>query len=592
MSQPHDPHPPSEPAGLTRPPADDDELGRLVRGAAESWAMPSVRLDEAGWRERVRTPRARRVAVLRGWMAILGRAAAASLVLSVSAALLGVWLTRPLGPSSQSQGPSGTNAVAASPRPSHSGPAASPLPKLLVEGDTPSPSQVIVTVDSGFAQVDLTTGTIGNAVASGQYGSVVRRAPDGSVYCLCVSGDTYLGGGYSHVAVTWGRYVDGVAAPAKQVGDYRGAPTPGEEGNPEQPGNVLVRVSFADESGIAFVGWTIHAHPAWKSGLVIVNVTNGSVIQRIDLPDRSDGTATSRTGADAPRIIGTAGPGRLAIARPWYSWSPPTSRNPTYSFGADAFIADRDAGRISNVAPLAAASECGDQLIVSGTLADGSWWLGCAADEFSRAVVRRLGADDHVLGDTQVPTSLDIGDAGGTSMVSHDGSSLFLWNPMSLVLTRVDLATGELTTGTGQVALAADDPLAALGRWLTPSAAAKVLLSSGIALSPDGTRIYALGIASGGSADRLPGSAGLFVFDTASLAQVDHWNATADFVSIAVSADGKFVYAAGSPEMGADGSSTTQAASITVFDATDGSVRLLAGQLGHGFILFPSTILR
>jgi DNA-binding beta-propeller fold protein YncE len=163
---------------------------------------------------------------------------------------------------------------------------------------------------------------------------------------------------------------------------------------------------------------------------------------------------------------------------------------------------------------------------------------------------------------------------------------------MSLVLTRVDLATGELTTGTGQVALAADDPLAALGRWLTPSAAAKVLLSSGIALSPDGTRIYALGIASGGSADRLPGSAGLFVFDTASLAQVDHWNATADFVSIAVSADGKFVYAAGSPEMGADGSSTTQAASITVFDATDGSVRLLAGQLGHGFILFPSTILR
>ena len=207
-------------------------------------------------------------------------------------------------------------------------------------------------------------------------------------------------------------------------------------------------------------------------------------------------------------------------------------------------------------------------------------------------MVRRLSPDDQFRGDTQVETALDSGDFSGTSTVSRDGSALFLWNPMSLALTRVDLETGDVTTGVGRAAAAADGPLSALGRWLTPTAAAKILLSSGIAQSPDGSRIYVLGIASGAGGGDFAGSAGLFVFDASSLAQVDHWAATADFVSLAVSADGRFVYAAGSPETSADGSQTSQAASITVFDASDGSVRLLAGQLGQGFILFPSTIVR
>ncbi|MBI3746362.1 MAG: hypothetical protein HY264_07555 [Chloroflexi bacterium] len=176
--------------------------------------------------------------------------------------------------------------------------------------------------------------------------------------------------------------------------------------------------------------------------------------------------------------------------------------------------------------------------------------------------------------------------------MSPDGRAAYLWNPIDDILTRIDLATGETTTGAGAATTAAGGPIAAFGRWLTPAVAAKVLLSPGIVISPDGTRIYALGITGGPAGAELAGSAGVFVFDATSLRQVAHWPATADFVSLAVSPDGKFLYAAGSPESNAGGTATTRPASITVFNTGDGSVRLVAGQLGPGFLTLPGTIAR
>jgi hypothetical protein len=196
--------------------------------------------------------------------------------------------------------------------------------------------------------------------------------------------------------------------------------------------------------------------------------------------------------------------------------------------------------------------------------------------------------------DVRVIGSVDGGGAAGsTAAVSPDGRALFLWNPSTLVLTRVDLESGDVTTGAATAASSRPfDPLTALGRWLAPSAAAKVLLSSGIALSPDGTRIYALGVEPGATAsDEFGGSTGVLVFDARSMANVGRWDPTADFVSLAVSPDGRFVYAAGSPRYSADGRVTNQPASVTVFDASSGEVRLIAGRLGNGFLVFPTTVL-
>ncbi len=113
-----------------------------------------------------------------------------------------------------------------------------------------------------------------------------------------------------------------------------------------------------------------------------------------------------------------------------------------------------------------------------------------------------------------------------------------------------------------------------------------MLLRSGIVFSPDGSRVYALGVK--GSSFESSGSAGLYVFDARALTYVDRWNATADFISLAVSPDGQFVYAAGMPAFDASGNNTSQPASITVFNAADGTVKLIAGQLTNGLITFAA----
>lgn len=84
----------------------------------------------------------------------------------------------------------------------------------------------------------------------------------------------------------------------------------------------------------------------------------------------------------------------------------------------------------------------------------------------------------------------------------------------------------------------------------------------------------------------------MFSFDSESLAPLGNWAPTADFVSLAVSRDGRFVYAAGAPGVDASGTPSGFGASITVYDTSDGSVRMVAGQLGHDNDLsFPLPIL-
>jgi len=170
--------------------------------------------------------------------------------------------------------------------------------------------------------------------------------------------------------------------------------------------------------------------------------------------------------------------------------------------------------------------------------------------------------------------------------VSADGTKLYVWDPGTGTVTRVDLASGEQTTGKG-IASADTGPLTALGNWLAPATEAKSWLRGALAISPDGSRIYAIGIKQAVGDRDVAGSAGVFVFDAATLEPITIWQPTADYVSVAVSADGSLVYAAGLPGVDARGGvKIAQQASITVFDTSDGSIRLIAGQLGGDALSF------
>ncbi|MBI3744935.1 MAG: DUF5110 domain-containing protein, partial [Chloroflexi bacterium] len=395
---------------------DDAEISRLVRDVAGAWEMPPVRLDQPGWRDRARSPRARRAAFLRGTAGRLGRAAGGAIVLTVAAAVLGVWLTRPSGPASPSQGPGRSPSGTARPEPSRV--AASQLPKLLVNGDMPSPSLLIASIESTFSLVDLATGTVGQTFGQGQWGTDVRRAPNGVLYCICIGADGYESGSFTRMTVTWNRYdATGSVTGSAPVGDFVGSPDPRDVGVTEQAQHVAVHVSYTADPSIAFVGWTVHAHPAWRSGLDLVDVTTGAVLQRFSLPDDADGTETTRTGVDAPRVIGSIGGGRLAVARPTYRWSPPGAVNPNYLFSTDTFVVTFDGARLSGADTLAVASGCGGNVSEAGEVAGGAWWLACASVDGGQSVLRRVGADGRILGDTLVSGIVDVGDPSATSAV-------------------------------------------------------------------------------------------------------------------------------------------------------------------------------
>jgi DNA-binding beta-propeller fold protein YncE len=208
-------------------------------------------------------------------------------------------------------------------------------------------------------------------------------------------------------------------------------------------------------------------------------------------------------------------------------------------------------------------------------------------------VLRRIDRDGRLLNDITVSRGGQI--SGDTTAMSADGRSLYAWDPIKAQLSRIDLATGEKTVGPAAATAATGDaggPLAAFGAWLAPSVAAKSFLQSAVVVSPDGRRVYALGVTNGATEREMSGSSGVYAFDAASLDLVGHWDPTADFVSMALSPDGRFLYAAGAPGIDAAGRVlVNQASSITVYEAATGERRLIAGQLGRLMLFFARPVL-
>jgi DNA-binding beta-propeller fold protein YncE len=220
-----------------------------------------------------------------------------------------------------------------------------------------------------------------------------------------------------------------------------------------------------------------------------------------------------------------------------------------------------------------------------GVSPDNGTWLVCTRGGTFQTRLRRIAGDGNRLDDVLITGQPGI--EGDASAISRDGRTLFAWDPASATLTSVDTASGETSEGRGLVASADGGPLVALGRWLAPVAAAKSFLNASVVLSPDGSRVYALGVRDGVDNPENRGSAGVFVFDAATLELVGTYAPTADFVSLAIGPGGQHLYAAGLPgfdELGA--ARPDQGASVTVFDTAEGSVRLIAGQLGPRVITF------
>lgn len=575
------------------PPArqlDDPAIEQLVRDVAGEWTMPPVRLDAPGWRDRVRSRRVRGLDAASGWLGRLGRAASAAVALTVVAALVAVVITRPPQPPGTSPGAS-SSATATPSEEARS----TPLPKLLVEGDLPDPTRVLVQVDGDFALADLDKGLIGGPLTGAGFGSDLRVESDGTMTCLCLAESQNEDGHPTRASVTFERYdANGKRLSSIPVAEFTGAPDPRDAGLfiPERPPHVVTAMSWSADGRFGFVGWSLRDHPAWRSGIITVDARDGSIVGRLALPDGETGSADARRVVSAPRVVGTTDDGKVLVARAWYAWAPARSEAATYTSGSDVFSVDFEDGAWADVAPEWLADDCGERVLWGGSMSSGGTWLACAVGGRS-TVLRRIDGGT-VLPDIRVSGGEGI--EGDVTALSPDGESIFIWDPTTGVLTRLDIATGESRRSAGLSGLAdgaGEGPLAAFGAWLAPTASAKSFLRGSVVVSPDGARVYAIGVKAGVDERDLDGSAGVFAFDAATLDLIGEiWQPTADYVSLALSSDGRFAYAAGLP--GVDERGRRRAdwpASITVFNASDGSIRLVAGALGTGTITFTTPTL-
>ena len=561
-------------------PIDDRTLAALVRDVAEEWRMPPQRLNAPTWRERVE--RGGRGSG-HGWFARLTGATTLAIVATVVLSLVAVWLTLPKAQVSTGKSPAPSGSVATpgiTPRP-----IASALPKLTVNGDLPSVTSMLLRVGGDFAIADLATGTLGQRI-TGSYGnSDVLRLPDGRLVCLCLATDAIINGAYSHAVVSLRTYDrNGDPTGSRPIAEYTGAPDPRPGVSEDQPPQVDVVMSFSPDGRLGFVGWSLRKPPVWKSGLVVVDLAAGTVVKRLALPDESTGPDTAPLNVLGARVTFSPDGGTALVARPGYS----IDRSSRELHGlTDLFRVPSDGLSVDPSPILSSSAQCRDGQADAGVTSDGRIWLLCWANGGGPLDLRRIGADGTVLGDTAV----DAFGEDGVWTPTRDGTGLYFWSPLNRTISRVDLATGDKTTATAPAPSSSTDvdPLRALGRWLAPAVAAKEFLLPGLVLSPDGSRLYALGV-SRGSTDFI-GSAGVFVFDTASLVPLDNWAPQADYTSIALSADGRFVYAIGAPGVDAAGYQSAFGSSITVYDASDGSIRLQAGQLEHDDMRFLAPIL-
>jgi hypothetical protein len=563
---------------------DDEQLGALVRGVADDWRMPPQRLDQPTWRDRARSRSGHR----RPWLLRLAGPATSAVAATVILALAAVWLTAPRG----DRGTVGQSPSASAPESPSLAPESTPLPKLVRNGALPSVTQVMVRAEGQYRLADLATGDLGDD-SLGSYSGPTALVPrsGGGWLCVCGKFTTFGLTGATGLSMTLaGIDPDGNVGERVEIRRVEGAV------DPERPAEIQFQlvdgnVSVTPDGKTAFFAWTAkEGGEGWTSGIDVIDVATGTVVGSTPLPVESPvGAGGQPVSRNAPSVKVAPAGDRILMASFWFVEDPNDAEPPA---GTDRWSAALDGQAIGAITRLATTTpeECGE--FDYGLIDSASYYLICG-EQAGGLTVRRFGLDGSAIGDTALPRT-DREFSGG-SLVARSGNSVFIWDPVAEVLSRVDLGTGSLTSS--QSAASSEggpaDAIGAIGRrignWIAPAALAKLLLDPGIVVSPDGGRVYAIGVGSPGPAGR--GSTGIYAFDATSLAQVGHWDPTADFISIAVSADGEFVYASALGGVDADGVASRNGASVTVFDATDGSVRLIAGKLGSTDLWFANRIL-
>jgi hypothetical protein len=622
--------PPSSRPGPPTAMTEDPEIADLVRQVASGWSMPPQPRGAPRWHDRAGRHRTGRWERL---VAASGIAAAAVVFVAVGAALLGGGPARDAGPSPESSGaavapvtPSATSGPSAPGSPGRGSPttgptatpapAATPLPAYVAPAGPVSGLSIGAIALDGWRVVDMSTGSASDAIALPDgSGSRLFALADGTYLCACA---TYEGPDSRSLRVVIRRY-DALGRPGDElavVGYESGHVRVPSDGAPP----AAVQPSISPDGRTVAVGWTTWDGAFWRSGVDVIDVTpgrpsSGYAMASIELP-RVSGSLDASVGLSA-RWAAYAGSGKALSAWAPAAWISPDGRTlvARRSLVIEGTVVRTDwfTGPVPpQPAPPAAVPFGGTTdptraPCAMGDVGDAGW---TAADVFSivcssetSSGVLRYDATGRDLG------AVDLApETGGGSWPAIEGSTvadvprgtLYLWEPFARRLVAVDTVAGRVARST-TIDAGADggsgpiETLAGLVRRalavVVPRASAKVYLSPALALARDGATLYLLGTAatsfeSGGS-----GSLGVIVVGADDLAVRARWTPTTDLRSIAVSADGRYVLAAGAAGVDASGAEVPWEASITAWDAATGRVRAVAGRLGTTWLELVAPLL-
>lgn len=547
----------------------DDELGGLIRDAADAWRPPPERIGRRAWQDRGHRNRASVPVRLAAGLVV---AIVATLVLALSAPYLG--LLRQVGVA-PTRAPSSVGATPSA--------IATPLPKVALYGD-PLPANRLLVGDYQYEILDLSTGTLSGSIGPGAGCDSIGRTGDGAFACTVVDRTDAQGPVRVRLAL-----VDTSARTTKVLTLAEYAP----DAFPQAEDAVAARTMMDPSGTLVYVSHVVRHQGSWDIGIDAFRLPSGSPLGTLEVAriPATGGLVDMPGGAIGkvvdPELVAPelriAPDGRHLVARSDLVEVQGPATSHFWSISIDG------QGHMSYPRSWPSGSSGGglDECLGDDGFASASvYYLECGPDLGTS--LRRVDLAGKMLGETHIPSELQTYPL--VSALDRNAGALLLWSGVTRSIARVDLTTGALTGPVTAPLASAGGPLGALGAvaggisdWLAPTAAAKIFLQPGIVISPDGSRVYALGLAQGE-----PGplkSTGVFVFDSATLHQVAHWSPTADYVSLALSADGKLLYAAGSGEGSLP--TTVGQASVTVFDTATGKVRAIAGQLGESAVYFP-----
>ena len=218
------------------------------------------------------------------------------------------------------------------------------------------------------------------------------------------------------------------------------------------------------------------------------------------------------------------------------------------------------------------------------------WSIGFISDDRLAWICPQYGTNPDVPdaatlairildGAGRLATTAEISDTGsfeGTPLLDRANGLLYFWSPLSLTLTRIDLASLDVVTTSFDPAATSGAAITTGGGrppdWQTPDSIMARATYRQLAGEPGGSRLFLVGVVESlGYESHTQGSLGILVVDGSTLALLDRWAPAASYVALANPRPG-LVAAVGAPGVDVEGQPAPWLGSITIHDSGTGAI--------------------